>query len=217
MTFKYKTKHYKCSNLSEPKTNGPHRQDQILYKILAERVFQDKNKLVWVQLNDFNQPRKALYLLSRYRKDSMCEAQNGALGGHNAAHKMYLKISTSYFWPKMKQDIDRHISLRCLRCQQRKKSTNQPTPLAPLPIPEHPNLQIHADLFGPMITADSYKKFLLCFTDAFTKYAVVTKMLKRWPTPFTEIASPNSEFRPRFTLTEARNLSISSRRSFTNS
>jgi hypothetical protein len=82
------------------------RQDQTYYKVLAERVFQDKNKLVWVQLNDFNQPRKALYLPSRYRKEAMCEAHNGALGGHNAAHKMYLKISTSYFWPKMKQDID---------------------------------------------------------------------------------------------------------------
>jgi hypothetical protein len=28
--------------------------------------------------------------------------------------------------------------------------------------------------FGPMITVDSHKKFVLCITDAFTKYAVVT-------------------------------------------
>ncbi len=98
-----------------------------------------------------------------------------------------------------------------------KKINNQRTPLAPLPILERPNLRIHADLFGPMITVDSNKKFLVCITDACTKYAVVTKMLKRWPTPFTEIASPNLEFRPRFTPTEARNLSISSPRSFSNS
>ncbi len=30
-----------------------------------------------------------------------------------------------------------------------------------------------ADLFGPMLTADSNKTFVLCFTDAFTKYTVV--------------------------------------------
>jgi hypothetical protein len=70
----------------------------------------------------------------------------------------------------MIQDIERHKNV-CLHCQQRKKSTNKRTPL---PIPDCPNLQVHADLFGPMIIADSNKKFVLCITDAFTKYAVVT-------------------------------------------
>jgi hypothetical protein len=93
------------------------KQDQTYYKILAERVFQDKNKLVWVRLNDFNYLRTALYLPSRYRKEEMCEAHDRGFRGHKAAHKTYLKISTSYFWPKMKQDINRHISY-CLRCQQ---------------------------------------------------------------------------------------------------
>jgi Integrase core domain len=43
-----------------------------------------------------------------------------------------------------------------------------------VPLPEWPNIQIHTDLFGPMITANSNKNFVLCITDAFTKYAVVT-------------------------------------------
>jgi hypothetical protein len=55
-----------------------------------------------------------------------------------------------------------------------KASACQPTPLAPLPIPEQPNWRIHADLFRPMLTADSNKKFVLCITEAFTKYATVT-------------------------------------------
>jgi Integrase core domain len=42
-----------------------------------------------------------------------------------------------------------------------------------------PNIRIHADLFGPMITADSNKKIVLCFTDAFTKYAVVTEIASK--------------------------------------
>jgi hypothetical protein len=73
----------------------------------------------------------------------------------------------------MFQDIDKHKNL-CLRCQQQKKLTNPKMPLAPLPILECPNLWVHADLFGPMITADSNKKFVLCIMDAFTKYVVVT-------------------------------------------
>jgi transposase InsO family protein len=154
------------------------RQDQSYYTAMIDKLFQDKNRLVWVRLNDFNYPRTALYLPTRYRKEAMCEAHNSILGGHNAAHKTYLKISTSYFWPKMRQDIERHQNF-CLRCQQRKKSTNKKTPLAPLPIPDRPNLRIHADLFGPMLTADSNKKFVLCITDAFTKYAVVTAIANK--------------------------------------
>jgi transposase InsO family protein len=67
----------------------------------------------------------------------------------------------------------------CLRCQQSKKSTNKRTLLAPLLILDRPNLWIHADLFGPMLTADTNKKFVLCITDAFTKYAVVTAIANK--------------------------------------
>jgi hypothetical protein len=195
------------------------KHDQAYYRILIDRVFQDKSKLVWVRLDDFKYPRPALYLPERYRKEAMCEAHNGIFGGHNAAHKTYLKISTSYVWPKMRQDIERHLSY-CLRCQQRNKSTNKRTPLAPLPIPECPNLRIHADLFGPMITADSNKKFVLCITDAFTKYAVVTAIASK----DTEMVAnaiytdwfSKFEYQPKFIPKEEMNASISSRRSFSN-
>jgi hypothetical protein len=70
------------------------KQDQAYYTAMIEKLFQDKNKLVWVRLNDFNYPRTALYLPTRYRKEAMCEAHDSILGGHNAAHKTYLKILT---------------------------------------------------------------------------------------------------------------------------
>jgi hypothetical protein len=44
------------------------KQDQAYYTAMIEKLFQDKNKLVWVRLNDFNYPRSTLYLPSRYRK-----------------------------------------------------------------------------------------------------------------------------------------------------
>jgi hypothetical protein len=55
-----------------------------------------------------------------------------------------------------------------------KKSTNKKTPLLPLPIPEMPNMRTHADLFGPMMMVNSNKTFVLCKTDTFIKYAIVT-------------------------------------------
>ena len=43
-------------------------------------------------------------------------------------------------------------------------------PLKPLPQPENPKHRIHVDLFGPLATGGSGKKFVMVITDSFTKY-----------------------------------------------
>ncbi len=57
------------------------RPDQAYYTAMIDKLFQDKNKLVWVRLGDFNYPRTALYLPTSYRKEAMCEAHDSILGG----------------------------------------------------------------------------------------------------------------------------------------
>ncbi len=52
--------------------------------------------------------------------------------------------------------------------------TDTPPPLHLLPIPDQPNMCIHADLFGPMLAGGRQHKYILYITDAFTKYALVT-------------------------------------------
>jgi len=73
----------------------------------VDRAFQDKNKVVWVRLSDYNYPRMALYLPVNYCKGAMCEAHDSIFGGHNTTQKTYLKISTSNYWPRMFQDIEK--------------------------------------------------------------------------------------------------------------
>jgi hypothetical protein len=41
------------------------RQDQNYFRNLTDKAFQDKNKVSWVRLTNFNYPRMALYLPSR--------------------------------------------------------------------------------------------------------------------------------------------------------
>ncbi len=128
-----------------------------------------------MRLTDHKYPRTALPLPKRYQKEALCEAHNSIFGSHDATLKTYIKITSSFYWLGIYAYIKTHVQT-CLTCQQRKRSLTKPTPLAPLPIPERPNWRIHADLFGLMLTADSNKKFVLCITDAFTKYAVVTSI-----------------------------------------
>jgi transposase InsO family protein len=39
-----------------------------------------------------------------------------------------------------------------------------------------PNIRLHADLLGPMVDANTKSAYIICMTDAFTKYAVVTSI-----------------------------------------
>jgi Integrase zinc binding domain len=143
---------------------------------LAPKVFFDKNKLSWIRLEDHQYPRTALWLPELYRKEDLCETHDSIFAGHNAALKSYIKLITSYFWPNVYLHVLHHTQT-CLCCQQRKTARRKNQPLAPLPIPDMPNTHIHADLFGPMVDASRKLAYIiLCITDTFTKYTVVTSI-----------------------------------------
>ena len=72
----------------------------------------------------------------------------------------------------MKTDISAHIK-SFVQCQLRKRSNFKRVPLQPLTTSGIPNERIHVDFFGPLKTSEHGKKYILCITDAFTKYADV--------------------------------------------
>jgi hypothetical protein len=84
------------------------KKEAVYLQVLAPKLFQDHNKIVWVRLTDYKYPRTALYLPHKYRKMALCEAHNNQFGGHNAALKTYIRISSSYYWPKLYSDVLNH-------------------------------------------------------------------------------------------------------------
>jgi hypothetical protein len=105
----------------------------------------------------------------------LCETHDSIFAGHNATLKSYIKLTTSYFWPNVYSHVLNHTQT-CLHCEQRKTSKKKNSPLAPLPIPDTLNTRIQADLFGPMLDATRKSAYILCITDAFTKYTAVTSI-----------------------------------------
>jgi hypothetical protein len=143
--------------------------------VLAPNVFLDDHKLAWIRLEDYNYPKTAPWVPEYNRKEAIWEAHDKIFACHNAAQKSYIKLSTSYFWPNVYPHILKHTQT-CFKCQQHKSSKLKSPSLTPLPIPEQANVRIHADLFGPMMGADCKTAYVLCITDAFTKYAMVTSI-----------------------------------------
>jgi Integrase zinc binding domain len=105
------------------------KQDLNYFRNLADKAFQDKKK--W---SGISTTLGHLFRPDIVRRPCV-RLMTASLVATTPLKKTYLKISTSYYWPKMIEDIERHKNF-CLRCQQQKKSTNKKTPLAPPPIPD---------------------------------------------------------------------------------
>jgi hypothetical protein len=163
-----KIKHFH-TNASWPANTS--KQDKKRLGPLLSKFFV-RDGCIWIRLQDHERQRNALFLPHKFRKRAMCDAHGTILTGHDAVTKTYIRISDSYFWPGMVTDITKHIQ-SCLQCQVRKTSKPKQVPLHPLPVVDQPNQRVHIDLFGPLKISGNQNKFILCITDAFTKYAEV--------------------------------------------
>jgi hypothetical protein len=144
-------------------------------KDLADTCFIDQSVL-WKKISAQDswdaQPRTVLFVPTKLRRQLICEAHGKLLTGHNGIQKTKERLLTSYFWPNMDFDISNHIK-SCLQCQMKDKMKKKPSPLQSLPTCSAPNQRVHLDLFGAVKSSSNKNNYILCMTDAFTKYAEV--------------------------------------------
>ena len=130
--------------------------------------------ILWRRLRRHDAPARSVLVVPAAKVDDLIHETHGALlAGHEGVTKTKERLLQSYFWPNMDKDIARHIQA-CQRCQARRKDVHpKQNLLTPLPQCTELNQRVHMDLFGPLKTSSQGKKFVLCLTDAFTKYAVM--------------------------------------------
>ena len=72
---------------------------------------------------------------SSLKSSILWECHNTPFSGHPGLNKTYEKVKSSFFWPKMKDDVKRYVR-ECLQCQQVKiENKRMPGDLQPLDIP----------------------------------------------------------------------------------
>ena len=142
---------------------------QGLVKLHANDCFME-NGLLWRRLKrQGDTAHLVLFVPESMKMEILKEAHGGQFTGHDGIFKTKERILNCYYWPGMDKDINDFLK-RCPKCQLRTKVNVSHTELQPLPQCSQPNQRIHADLFGPLKTSGSGKKYILCITDAFTKY-----------------------------------------------
>ena len=144
-------------------------QSYLVKKIAKECFFE--NDILWRRLERFQAAPRTVLLVPRSLTGALVQEAHGQLlTGHNGIAKTKERLLTSYYWPNMDATIADHVN-SCQTCQSRRRDgRTQPHILSPLPQCSAPNQRCHLDLFGSLKTSGSGQQFVLCMTDAFTKY-----------------------------------------------
>jgi hypothetical protein len=118
--------------------------------------------------------------------DALSKAHGNLLVSHDGIYKTKERLLQCFYWPGMDTDIAAHLK-SCHRCQLCQKEYRPPPALlSTLPQPTEPNQRVNADLFGPLKTSDSGKKFILFMTDTLTKYVELVPLQNKESTTVAE-------------------------------
>ncbi|WVZ63626.1 hypothetical protein U9M48_013242 [Paspalum notatum var. saurae] len=98
------------------------------------------------------------------------EAHGGGLMGHFGAKKTEAVLSTHFFWPKMRRDIERFVS-RCTTCQKAKSRLNPHGLYIPLPIPSTPWEDLSMDFVLGLPRTKRGRDSIFVVVDRFSKMA----------------------------------------------
>ena len=96
---------------------------------------------------------------------------HGKLGGHQGVNKTLAQLKTRYYWPRMREDVQRWCA-RCHTCGEtkpmtlRKKSALRQTQVGA------PFEKTAIDLMGPIAKSDKNNVYVVVIQDYFTKWVV---------------------------------------------
>ena len=89
-------------------------------------------------------------------------------GGHLGQENTYLRLSKSYYWPRMQQDIIDYVRT-CKICQKRQRRRGE-TPLQPIKKGTLPFHQVGIDVMGPLPRTLTGKRYIVVAVDHFSKW-----------------------------------------------
>ncbi len=165
-----------CLELASFLTSGtlpPENARATLIKKVGPLVFQKNGVLFRKHIDPVTDMETSLLILPKSLVDDAVHRAHGSLlSGHGGIEKTKRRLLACYYWPNMQQDIKEAL-IACPRCQMTKTAKQNSEKLHPLPQCSSPNQRLHMDLFGPLKTPNRSKAYIMCMTDAFTKYVEV--------------------------------------------
>ena len=119
-----------------------------------------KNGILWRRLTRHGKQKTLLGTPASLRDKIIKDTQRDMMTGQESVNKTKERILASYWWLEMDGRIENHITT-CDKCQKTRKDKRPTTKfLTPYPQCSEPNQRVHMDLFGPLKTTSSGKRYI---------------------------------------------------------
>ena len=120
--------------------------------------------------NTSEESPQSLVLPQEFREGILLEYHDGALGGHLSPRKTLSRIRRKYYWPTIEEDV-KNWCRECKICASRRDTGKRPkVPLKPMPVALAPMEQTAMDIVGPLPLSKHGNKYILVFSDYFTRW-----------------------------------------------
>ena len=117
----------------------------------------------------FVKERKLLCLPAKLQREIIESLHGDITAGHLGLVKTYDKVRKRFYFPRMLKLVQKYVQA-CMDCQSRKKPGGKPFGNLQNIVSEEPFEICFMDLFGPLTKSSKGNKYVIVFTDGFTKY-----------------------------------------------
>ncbi|UYV70936.1 hypothetical protein LAZ67_8001165 [Cordylochernes scorpioides] len=133
--------------------------------------FKEENGCLYKKIPNPGGRAWLLVVPKKRRKEIMSEYHNHMLNGHLGVARTTYRLKNKHYWPSMLKDVSEFVKT-CHLCQSRKGSNLSPSGLLqPNPPDNYPFERIGIDFVGPLPSTKRRRKWLIVFTDYYTRYA----------------------------------------------
>ena len=156
------------------------KRDPAVQKFKDKVGFVCRNGIVCKKVHSQGSEKIVYVLPSAWTAQILRSYHSSLVGGHSGVFKTIRKIQEVYWWPRLREDVEKFIK-ECWTCQKAKLGPpRRPAPLTPIQPPLGPNDRVHIDLHGPLLP-DQGMKYVLVITCAFSKVIELVALPNKEP------------------------------------
>lgn len=172
--------------------------------------------------------RDQLVVPHKHRSTLLDLAHFPTTEGHPGSNRMYYSMRRRFYWPSMATD-GYGVVTRCAACAQSRLALRRHTALMRLFPATEPLTEVNIDILGPLPKSRARSKYVLAFTDRFSKVvrcvalrkvdavSVASAQVEVWVAsygpPDVLLSDQGSQFMSKFFLAVCRTLGIEKRES----
>ena len=159
-----------------------HPTAKLLTKDYLSKMFFIEDDILWVRIQTKGEPTRVCVVLPKTRVQEILKEEHGALfNGHEGVAKTRFNLTKKYWWPCMDRDIAEFLK-NCGNCQKAKESRKTPPNLlTPSSGCDKTYQRVHLDMIAAPVASGNNNRYILSFTDAFSKYTELIAISDRTP------------------------------------